>query len=76
MSFPNTFKALGDPVRRDILLTLKEKSLTAGEIAKKYNLSNSTISYHLSFIFIEKSGFDNGKEIQEFYLLRYQYIGF
>jgi len=50
VSFPNTFKALGDPVRRDILLTLKEKSLTAGEIAKKYNLSNSTISYHLSLL--------------------------
>ncbi|SFE61868.1 Helix-turn-helix domain-containing protein [Peptostreptococcaceae bacterium pGA-8] len=50
MSFPNTFKALGDPVRRDILLTLKEKSLTAGEIAEKYSLSNSTISYHLSLL--------------------------
>ncbi len=50
MVFPNTFKALADPVRRDILLSLKQKSLTAGEIAKKYNLSNSTISYHLTLL--------------------------
>ena len=50
MRFPNTFKALADPVRRDILLSLKQKSLTAGEIAEKYDLSNSTISYHLSLL--------------------------
>ena len=50
MGFPNTFKALADPVRRDILLSLKQKSLTAGEIAEKYDLSNSTISYHLSLL--------------------------
>ena len=50
MGFPNIFKALADPVRRDILLSLKQKSLTAGEIAEKYDLSNSTISYHLSLL--------------------------
>ena len=50
MGFPNTFNALADPVRRDILLSLKQKSLTAGEIAEKYDLSKSTISYHLSLL--------------------------
>ncbi|UTC63052.1 winged helix-turn-helix transcriptional regulator [Treponema sp. OMZ 787] len=50
MSFESTFKALADPVRRDILISLKEKSLMAGEIADKYELSNSTISYHLSLL--------------------------
>ena len=50
MGFPNTFTALADPVRRDILLSLKQTSLTAGEIAEKYDLSNSTISYHLSLL--------------------------
>ena len=50
MCFESTFKALADPVRRDILVSLKEKSLTAGEIADKYELSNSTISYHLSLL--------------------------
>ena len=52
MGFPNTFKALADPVRRDILLSLKQKSLTAGEIAEKYDLSNSTISYK-NFIYYD-----------------------
>ena len=33
-----------------ILLTLRNNSLTVGEIVEKYNLSNSTISYHLSIL--------------------------
>ncbi len=50
MSLPDTFKALADPVRRDILMTLKKQKLSVGEIVDKYNLSNSTISYHLSLL--------------------------
>lgn len=42
------FKALSDPVRREILVLLKNKPLPAGEISKNFNLSNATISYHLS----------------------------
>ena len=38
MTLKNTFKALADPVRRDILLTLRNQSLTVGEIVDKYNL--------------------------------------
>lgn len=48
MSFANTFKALSDPVRRDILVMLKEGKMTAGEIAQKFDLTNATVSYHLS----------------------------
>ena len=49
MSLPNIFKALSDPVRRDILLKLKQKrKMSAGEIAAEFDLSNATISYHLS----------------------------
>ena len=49
MSLPNVFKALSDPVRRDILLMLKKKrKMSAGEIATEFDLSNATISYHLS----------------------------
>lgn len=50
MLLKDTFKALADPVRRDILLTLRDHSLTVGEIVDQYNLSNSTISYHLSIL--------------------------
>lgn len=48
MGFPDTFKALSDPVRREILSLLKEKKMSAGEIAEKFEMTNATISYHLS----------------------------
>ena len=51
MSLPNIFKALSDPVRRDILLKLKkQKKMSAGEIVAEFELSNATISYHLSIL--------------------------
>lgn len=50
MGFAETFKALGDPIRRDILTLLKDGKLTAGEISSHFNLSNATISYHLSLL--------------------------
>ena len=64
MGFPNTFKALADPMRRDILLSLKQKSLTAGEFAEKYDLSNSTISYHLSLL--KKAGLVTERKYKNF----------
>ena len=49
MSFAETFKALADPVRREILTILKSGGqLTAGEIAGKFDLTGATVSYHLS----------------------------
>ena len=45
MSLPNVFKALSDPIRRDILMMLKKK----GEMSE-FDLSNATISYHLSLL--------------------------
>lgn len=51
MSLPNIFKALSDSVRRDILLKLKQKrKMSVGEIASEFELSNATISYHLSVL--------------------------
>lgn len=48
MAVSETFKALSDPVRRDILEMLKEDRKSAGEITEKFNLTNATVSYHLS----------------------------
>ncbi|MCC8106765.1 MAG: autorepressor SdpR family transcription factor [Clostridiales bacterium] len=50
MSFAETFKALSDPVRRDILELLKKKSLSAGEIGSHFDMTGATISYHLSIL--------------------------
>ena len=48
MGFPETFKALSDPVRCDILVMLRSGKLSAGEIAKAFNLTSATVSYHLN----------------------------
>ncbi len=44
------FKALNDPTRREILELLKDKDLTAGEIADKFNISKPSISHHLDLL--------------------------
>ena len=44
------FKALNDPTRREILELLKEKDLTAGEIADKFDISKPSISHHLDLL--------------------------
>ncbi|UHA74759.1 autorepressor SdpR family transcription factor [Paenibacillus sp. 481] len=42
------FKALADPTRRQIISLLKEKDLTAGEIADNFNMTKPSISHHLN----------------------------
>lgn len=44
------FKALDDHTRREILDMLKEKDMTAGEIADKFNISKPSISHHLDIL--------------------------
>ena len=48
MGFAETFKALSDPIRREILVMLKEGKMSAGEIAEQFDMTAATISYHLS----------------------------
>lgn len=48
MGMNETFKAISDPVRRDILQMLKAGKKSAGEIADEFELSGATVSYHLS----------------------------
>jgi len=48
--YNDTFKALADPNRREIIRFLKEKSMTAGEIADKFNISKPSISHHLNIL--------------------------
>ncbi len=44
------FKALSDPTRREILDHLKERDLTAGEIADYFSISKPSISHHLTIL--------------------------
>ncbi len=50
IGFGETFKALSDPARREILDLLKERSMTAGDIASNFEISGATVSYHLSVL--------------------------
>lgn len=43
-----SFKALADPTRRQIIRLLREKDRTAGEIADYFQMSKPSISHHLS----------------------------
>jgi ArsR family transcriptional regulator len=44
------FKALNDVTRREILELLKEKDLTAGDIAASFDISKPSISHHLDIL--------------------------
>ena len=50
MAFAETFKALSDPVRRQILDLLKEGPMSAGDIGSHFDMTGATISYHLKIL--------------------------
>ena len=44
------FRALADPTRREILQLLRERRMTAGEIAEHFELSKPTLSGHFAIL--------------------------
>lgn len=44
------YKALSDPTRRKILEMLRERDMTAGEIADQFDLAKPTLSRHFSVL--------------------------
>ena len=50
MRFQNTFKALSDPTRREILSLLRNGAMTAGEIGAKFEITGASISHHLAVL--------------------------
>ncbi len=50
MSFQESFKALSDPTRREIINILKRGKLTAGEIVEHFTMTGATISHHLTIL--------------------------
>lgn len=46
----DTFQALGDPTRREILRLLRDRDMTAGEISERFPLARSTLSRHFSVL--------------------------
>lgn len=50
MGLAETFKALSDPQRRELLTMLRGGRLNAGEIAEKLNITPAALSYHLKLL--------------------------
>ena len=44
----DSFKAMSDPVRREILVMLKNGKMSAGDIASQFTLTHATVSHHLN----------------------------
>ena len=44
------YKALADPTRRRILQLLREKAMTAGELAGQFDLAKPTLSGHFAVL--------------------------
>lgn len=43
----DVFKAMNDPVRREILKMLRQGDMTAGEISARFDMTAPSISHHL-----------------------------
>ena len=50
MAFADTFKALSDPVRREILTMLKDGRMSAGDMGSRFDMTGATVSYHLNIL--------------------------
>lgn len=50
MPIQTTLKALSDSTRREILNMLKGKTLSAGEISERFDMSQAAVSRHLSVL--------------------------
>ncbi|MEM7256963.1 MAG: metalloregulator ArsR/SmtB family transcription factor [Pseudomonadota bacterium] len=64
------FQALSSPVRRKILAYLSASSMTAGEIADRFDISKPSLSKHLSVL--ENAGLVAGEKKGQF--VHYQLI--
>ncbi len=62
MGIRESFKALSDDYRRQILEMLKNGKMTAGDISSRFDMTQATVSHHLSvlkeadLVRIERSG--------------------
>lgn len=50
MGITESFKVLSEPVRREILLMLREGTMSAGDIARRLDISPAALSYHLRLL--------------------------
>lgn len=61
-----TFRALSDPIRRDILTKLKVRNMTPSELATHFPISKPSLSHHLN-ILKQANLVDSEKDGQKIY---------
>lgn len=57
------FKAISDERRRTILRILSKGDMSAGDIARKFNISQPTVSNHLKIL--REAGLINEKKVKQ-----------
>lgn len=50
MGFQETFRALSDPTRREILARLRDGARTAGDLAAGFDMTAATVFHHLAVL--------------------------
>ncbi|MCC8162937.1 MAG: autorepressor SdpR family transcription factor [Lachnospiraceae bacterium] len=50
MGFQESFKALSDPTRREILNLLRAGPMSAGDLLKHFSMTGASLSHHLSIL--------------------------
>lgn len=50
MPSSNTFKALADPTRREVLRLLRGREMTAGDLAERFDMTKPTMSHHFAVL--------------------------
>lgn len=50
MHMNDAFKALADPTRREILRLLRGGEMTAGELARRFDMSKPSVSHHFAVL--------------------------
>lgn len=50
MAIDDVYKALSDPTRRKILALLRDRDMTAGELAEHFELAKPTLSGHFAVL--------------------------
>ena len=50
MALNDVFRALADPTRREILKLLRTGDMSAGELAKKFDMTKPSMSHHFTVL--------------------------
>ena len=50
MGLKDSFKALSDPTRQEILQMLTDGRMSAGDIGARFDMTGATISHHLNIL--------------------------